>query len=208
MKGNSVADEVVTVEHDDVNEGVLVVSDSYSGDKNSQTPNEDLRNEEPEQSREQAPDRSQSSEDKPSDDDIPTNSEVTVSARAKKRKPQTDEQYKEQLASYRQSGPRINTEDWLYDDLQPSDFQNSSKSDRVRLLQAVEKAYFKQDYLRCRQLISLAQAVFGIEDEEEAKAAWDQSGRKVKKSAKLERHVIDLLHIKQRLDEIEKKDDY
>ncbi|KAK6456696.1 uncharacterized protein RJT20DRAFT_126735 [Scheffersomyces xylosifermentans] len=128
---------------------------------------------------------------------IATSAAQMVSTRAKTRKPQTEDEFQSQLEQFRKSGPKLNTSEWLYEDLHLLD--NNMKIDRVKMLHAVEKAYYMRDYDKCKELIEVAEKVFEIVDENQAKEEWDQSGKKIKKSAKLERHVIDLLHIKEKV---------
>lgn len=125
--------------------------------------------------------------------------ELTLEKKPKARKAQTEEEYDEQKQEFLISGPRINTSDWLYQEDRLSTLDNSKKTDRVHMLHACEKAYFVKDYLKCLSLISQAEVLFGVELEEADKIKEDfsNSGRKTKKSSKVERHVVELLHIKE-----------
>lgn len=121
----------------------------------------------------------------------------------KVRKEQSEEEYTQQKKQFYHAGPTINTEDWLYDSVGSGQLDNSKKTDRVKMLHACEKAYYQRDYRKCLELIDIAESLFEVkldndDDNTDIKTGFEASGKKTKKSAKVERHVIDLLHIKER----------
>ncbi|RLV92017.1 hypothetical protein JA1_003368 [Spathaspora sp. JA1] len=111
----------------------------------------------------------------------------------KKRKPQTEEQYSHQLSLWNESGPTINDEDWLYTNLDNLD--PSKKIDRVKIIHACERAYYERDWERCLELVEIGEKIFGVDLNDYHDYILNQGKRK---SANLERHVIDLYNIKQR----------
>lgn len=118
----------------------------------------------------------------------------------KQRKQQTEEEFQAQKAQFLESGPRINTLDWLYDQQILDNLDNLKKTDRVHMLHACEKAYYMRDYDKCLELIAQAERLFGVapgDNLEDIKNDFALAGRKTKKSLKVERHVVDLLHIKE-----------
>lgn len=120
----------------------------------------------------------------------------------KTRKEQSEADYLNQKQQFYQNGPTLNTEDWLYDDQDLEQLDNSRKTDRVRMLHACEKAYYQKDYKKCLDLISRGEALFGVNldngnENEEIKNEFEASGKKTRKSAKVDRHIVELLHIKE-----------
>lgn len=127
---------------------------------------------------------------------------LTLEKKPKVRKPQTEYEFNEQKAQFQSTGPRINTSDWLYDEDVLEKLDSTKKVDRVHILHACEKAYYMRDYEKCLSLISMGEKIFGVELEDESannklKKEFSNAGRKVKKSSKVERHVVELLHIKE-----------
>lgn len=125
-----------------------------------------------------------------------------VEKKPKQRKGQTEEEYLEQKRQFEESGPQINSEDWLYGEERLSNLDNTKKLDRVHILHACEKAYFMQEYEKCIELIKIGERLFGVELDDEAanddlKTDFQNAGRKTRKSTKVERHVVELLHIKE-----------
>lgn len=116
----------------------------------------------------------------------------------KVRKGQSEEEYLAQKTQFLLEGPQLNTPDWLLDEIKRHDLDVASKPDRVKMLHVCEMVYYRREYQRCLELIEQIEAVFGVEDAETAKEEFDSSGKKVKKSAKLERHVVELLRIKEK----------
>lgn len=121
----------------------------------------------------------------------------------KTRKGQSEEEYLQQKKQFFSTGPLLNTENWLGDEEDLKTLDNDKKTDRVRMLNACERAYYQRDYNKCMHLIAVAEKLFGVDlnDEEyneKTKSEFETSGRKTKKSAKVERHVVDLMHIKER----------
>lgn len=129
-------------------------------------------------------------------------SELVLEKKPKQRKAQTEEEFSHQKAQYEATGPKIDSETWLFDQDGLDALDNSKKIDRVHMLHACEKAYYLRDYARCLLLIERGEKLFGVElnDDEtnsSLKADFASSGRKTKKSSKVERHVMELLHIKE-----------
>lgn len=117
----------------------------------------------------------------------------------KVRKPQTDEEFLIQKRQFQEQGPTINTDEWLYDTDILNGLSQDKKCDRMHILHACEKAYYTKDYKRCMDLISLGEQMFGVDaNEQQLKRDFNESSKKVKKSAKLERHVVELIHIKEK----------
>lgn len=128
--------------------------------------------------------------------------ELSLEKKPKQRKQQTDEEFAEQKQQFLRQGPRINTSDWLFDDSTLDELDNTKKTDRVHVLHACERAYFLRDYEKCLSLISRGERIFGVQLEDEdvnegIKHDFANAGRKTKKSSKVERHVVELLHIKE-----------
>ncbi|ODV77751.1 uncharacterized protein CANTADRAFT_22875 [Suhomyces tanzawaensis NRRL Y-17324] len=118
---------------------------------------------------------------------------------AKTRKPQSDQEYAAQRDLFHSKGPQLNTQDWLLERvLQDADsIDPETKTDRVVLLQACEKAYYQQDYELCLVLVRKAEAILGVEPFSEHSLDEDIQ-KKVKKTAKLERHVVELHKLEER----------
>lgn len=128
--------------------------------------------------------------------------EIQLSKKPKQRKGQTEEEFLEQKKQYDLSGPKINTNEWLFEEEGLDALDNSKKIDRVHILHACEKAYYLRDYLKCLLLIERGEKLFGVQlDDDESnstlKEEFATSAKKIKKSNKVERHVIELLHIKE-----------
>ncbi|EEQ37658.1 hypothetical protein EJF18_20564 [Clavispora lusitaniae] len=127
---------------------------------------------------------------------------LSLEKKPKQRKAQTEEEFLEQKAEYEATGPQIHTQEWLYDVSLLNSLDNSKKLDRVHILHACERAYYLKDYQKCLSLIDRGEKLFGVQlDDDESnldlKADFASSGKKTKKSSKVERHVIELLHIKE-----------
>lgn len=121
----------------------------------------------------------------------------------KTRKGQTEEQYFQQKKQFFATGPLLNTEDWLANEEDWKTLDNDKKTDRIRMINACERAYYQRDYRKCMDLIAATEKLFGVdlndeESNERTKDEFETLGRKTKKSAKVERHVVDLMHIKER----------
>lgn len=121
----------------------------------------------------------------------------------KVRKGQTEEEFQIQKGQFFEEGPTINTDEWLYDATSGEDFclDENQKTDRVVMLHACEKAYFNRDYSRCLELILAGEKLFGVNQEDtkqEKESEFESAGIKVKKSAKIEKHILELLEIKER----------
>lgn len=84
---------------------------------------------------------------------------AAVAAKGKKkvRKPQTEEEYNAQKLQFLRGGPTINTEEWLYDDDKLDRLEPNKKVDFNYLLHSCEKAYFQRDYLKCLELVQIAE---------------------------------------------------
>lgn len=127
---------------------------------------------------------------------------LSLEKKPKVRKAQTEQEFNLQKHQFQASGPRINTSDWLYDSEVLEKLDSTKKVDRVHILHACEKAYFCRDYAKCLELILVAEKLFGVELEDDnandnLKEEFANLGRKTKKSSKVERHVVELLHIKE-----------
>lgn len=128
--------------------------------------------------------------------------QLTLEKKPKQRKGQSEEEFLSQKAQFVASGPRINTEGWLFDKTILNNLDNSQKLDRVHMLHICEKTYFNRDYELCLQYIKQAEKLFGVDldspsDTEDLKQNFSSAGRKTKKSSKVERHVVELIHIKE-----------
>mmetsp|Transcript_6911 Transcript_6911/g.8775 ORF Transcript_6911/g.8775 Transcript_6911/m.8775 type:complete len:168 (-) Transcript_6911:2-505(-) len=124
----------------------------------------------------------------------------------KLRKEQSDDDYILQKLQFYSTGPTLNTDDWLYDPEGLDLLDNSKKTDRVKMLHACEKSYYQKDYNKCLEMIRKAENLFGVqleneEDNEGIKSDFESSGKKTRKSAKVDRHIVELLHIKERCHE-------
>lgn len=120
----------------------------------------------------------------------------------RQRKPQSEEEYLAQKKQFQEEGPRINTSEWLYNEEVLSNLDNSKKTDRTHMLHACERAYYMRDYNKCLELIEKAEKLFGVgledeEDNDQLKKDFSSAGKKTKKSLKVERHVVELFHIKE-----------
>lgn len=126
---------------------------------------------------------------------------LSLEKKPKVRKPQSEEEFARQKLEFHTSGPRINTSDWLYDPTVLENVDSTKKVDRVHILHACEKAYFCREYDKCLSLIAEAETLFGVKLEDgpndDLKEEFANLGRKTKKSSKVERHVVELLHIKE-----------
>lgn len=114
-----------------------------------------------------------------------------TSDKKKVRKGQSLEEFERQRALFAATGPTLNTQEGLYDEQHLQSLDNSRKPDRVLMLHACERAYYQRDYPKSLELIERAEKLFGVAERE-------VDPDLVKKSAKIERHIVDLLHIKQR----------
>lgn len=128
--------------------------------------------------------------------------QLTLEKKPKQRKGQSEEEFLAQKSQFLNSGPKINKEDWLFDESLLKNLDNSQKLDRVHMLHVCEKAYFNRDYNLCLQYIKRAEQLFGVDldspsDTEDMKQNFSSAGRKTKKSSKVERHVVELIHIKE-----------
>lgn len=118
----------------------------------------------------------------------------------KQRKPQTAEEYAHQLSLWRSSGPQINTETWLFEDVDKLN-PIQSKVDSAKLLHACEKAYYLRDWNKCLELCNLGAELFDVELDEVGDAMKQElqlTSRRKRLGKKHERSVVDLYDIKQR----------
>lgn len=133
----------------------------------------------------------------------PTNSPAknanpsTTKKTKKIRKGQSEAEYMYQLQQFYANGPAINTDEWLYDRAVIDTLNNTKKPDRVTMLHSCEKAYFERDYVKCLELIETAEKLFRVDSNEHGKDD-NQNILSEEKTIKIERHIIDLLHIKER----------
>ncbi|KAG7193133.1 uncharacterized protein KQ657_000887 [Scheffersomyces spartinae] len=119
-------------------------------------------------------------------------------AKAKKvRKPQPEEEYIRQRDEFKQVGPTINTDGWLENDWNALDPER--KVDRVRMLHACERAYFLRDWGKCLELIQRTEELLGVSERAIQDATALLEFKKVRKSAKVERHIVELINIKERV---------
>lgn len=137
------------------------------------------------------------------DDDQKTEStqqQLQGKPQTKQRKPQTAEEYAHQLDLWRSSGPQINTETWLYEDVDKLN-PIESKVDSAKLLHACEKAYYLRDWDQCLLLCNLGAKLFAVDLEEVGdvmKQELQLTSRRKRLNKKHERSVVDLYDIKQR----------
>ncbi|EGV65241.1 hypothetical protein PSN45_002615 [Yamadazyma tenuis] len=117
-------------------------------------------------------------------------------SKKKVRKPQSEEEYQFQKHLFTQSGPTINTDTWLYDEQALEDLDKDKKTDRMRMLNACEKAYYDRNYPKCLELIAQAETLFGVH--QHPVTTREDLDTKVKKSNRVERHITDLVHIKEK----------
>lgn len=114
---------------------------------------------------------------------------------AKTRKSQTPQEYEAQKAEFRQTGPLLNTDDWLYhaqlDQLHPSKL-------RVMMLHSCEKAYYDRDYDKCMEMIRKAEKAFGVDESVDYEEQYGQRTKKEKKAMMSEKHIMELKYIKER----------
>ncbi|CAH2355221.1 hypothetical protein CLIB1423_23S00496 [[Candida] railenensis] len=129
----------------------------------------------------------------------------TAPKKSKKvRKGQTDEEFLAQKTQFFKDGPFINSEDWLYDattENSQKELNEKQKADRVIMLHAVEREYYSRNYLRCLELIHRAEVLFDVSDEETTEHLeheYQSAGIVTKKSAKIEKHILELLQIKEK----------
>lgn len=145
----------------------------------------------------------QPDQNKPDQENITTAvADLKIEPKKKQRKKQTEEEFEAQKAQFAATGPQINTENWLFDQALLDKLDNLKKTDRVHMLHACERAYYLRDYDKCLELIGQAERLFGVNLEdltknEGIKLEFAEAGKKTKKYLKVERHVVDLLHIKE-----------
>lgn len=82
----------------------------------------------------------------------------------KQRKGQTADQYEAQRRAFAESGPLVNTTDWLF---RIDGLDLAKKVHRMQVLHACERAYFLRDYEKCMQFVEKAEAFFGPGSERE-----------------------------------------
>lgn len=112
----------------------------------------------------------------------------------KVRKGQSEEEYMKQKTQFHESGPLINTDDWLYDEQALLNLNKDQKTDRIRILHACEKAYYDRNYHKCLQFIGIAGNLFEI-DLQAAAESLDPNDKKV---CKMDRHILDLIYIRKK----------
>lgn len=145
----------------------------------------------------------QPDQNKPDQENITSGvADLKIEPKKKQRKEQTEEEFEAQKAQFAATGPQINTENWLFDQTLLDKLDNLKKTDRVHMLHACERAYYLRDYDKCLDFIGQAERLFGVDLEdltknEGIKLDFAEAGKKTKKSLKVERHVVDLLHIKE-----------
>lgn len=123
------------------------------------------------------------------------NKNPSAKTKAKKqRKSQPEEEYQLQYKQFTESGPRINKDDWLVDAISLDHIDKDKKSDRSLMLHAIEKAYYDREYEKCMELIRSAELLFEVKGHVERESL----DKKIRKSAKIERHVTDLLYMKKK----------
>ena len=71
-----------------------------------------------------------------------TTTSTSKSKKKKQRKPQTEEEYAFQVSRWNETGPTINTDTWLFENLE--ELNVDVKIDRLKLLHAVELAYYQK----------------------------------------------------------------
>lgn len=118
----------------------------------------------------------------------------------KNRKEQSEEEFLQQKKDFFSTGPVVQTEDWLFDVADLDHFDTNSKIDRTTFLHACEKAYYLRNYQKCLDLIRRGEGLFGLKnnDADHIKESFNNANRKAKKSAVADRHIVELLHIKEK----------
>ncbi|RCK59048.1 hypothetical protein Cantr_07095 [Candida viswanathii] len=122
---------------------------------------------------------------------------TTKSKKKKQRKPQTDEEYAFQLEQWNSTGPTINTDMWLYENLDKLNVD--VKVDRVKLLHAVELAYYQRDYKKCLELIERGEKMYDVDIDAVGECItndYKNSQKQVKWNKKLEKNIMELYSIK------------
>lgn len=127
----------------------------------------------------------------------------SVLKKQKQRKAQTQDEFLVQKTQYALSGPHINEQGWLYNPQRLQTLDSTRKLDRLYMLHVCEKAYYDRNYKQCLAYVKRAEALYGvdlesIDDMEEKKKIFANAGRKTKKSSKVDRHVVELIHIKEK----------
>ncbi|KAI5955307.1 hypothetical protein KGF54_001868 [Candida jiufengensis] len=119
----------------------------------------------------------------------------------KQRKPQTEEEYQHQLKLWNESGPQINTENWLYEEIFDKQLDPTQKINRVKLLHGCEKAYYNRDWEKCLEICKIGEKLFQVDLDvigETMKINLSLESRRQRISNKIERHIVDLYNIRQR----------
>ncbi|KAL6452023.1 hypothetical protein SBY92_003332 [Candida maltosa Xu316] len=118
----------------------------------------------------------------------------------KRRKEQTEEEYQHQLKLWQETGPTINTEDWLLNDAEVFDkIDINSKIDRVKVLHVIELCYYRKDYDMCLKYLEKAESLYNVDLDEIGQSVSDEFKkvtRKTKWNKKWERNISDLYNIK------------
>lgn len=116
--------------------------------------------------------------------------------KAKVRKGQSQEEFEIQKQIYHANGPLINTQDWLIDPQLLSRLNNNNKYDRTRVIFACEKLYFERKYEECFRMIEFGEKFYDVKLDE-VESTNSVNGKK-QKSSKIDRQIIELMHIKQK----------
>ncbi|KAI5965558.1 uncharacterized protein KGF55_000920 [Candida pseudojiufengensis] len=141
------------------------------------------------------------------DDDCNTNDdddEIILPQQSKtnkQRKPQTEEEYQYQLKLWQESGPQINTENWLYEEIFNKKLDPNLKINRVKILHGCEKAYYNKDWVKCLEICKIGSNLFNVdlnEVGETMKHNLSLEKRRQRISNKIERHIVDLYNIQER----------
>ncbi|CAI5759571.1 unnamed protein product [Candida verbasci] len=134
------------------------------------------------------------------DIDSDTNSDsIKDTSKAKARKIQTDEQYQHQLSLWNETGPTINTETWLYENLDK--LTPGKKIDKQKILHACEKAYYERDYNKCCELITKGEDIFEV-DLESITEEMINNNSSASKKKRLDNDIIELYKLKNKCKEL------
>ncbi|EER35335.1 conserved hypothetical protein [Candida tropicalis MYA-3404] len=128
-----------------------------------------------------------------------TTTSTSKSKKKKQRKPQTEEEYAFQVSRWNETGPTINTDTWLFENLE--ELNVDVKIDRLKLLHAVELAYYQKDYEKCLELLKLGEKMYNVDFDEVGECItndYKNSQKQVKWNKKVERNIMELYNIKKK----------
>lgn len=132
-------------------------------------------------------------------EDIQSTNILKSTTKKKQRKPQTEEEYAIQISQWNKTGPLINTDTWLFENL--NDLNIDIKIDRLKLLHSVELAYYRRDYNKCLELLEIGENLYLINLEEVGDYItndYKSSSKQIKWNKKLEKNIMELYNIKKK----------